>query len=288
MEISGKTRLLGLLGSPVGHSKSPEMYNYCFEKFGRDCAYIAFDVPEENVAAGVRALRTLHVIGANVTMPLKTAVIPYLDEITPAAKVTNSVNTIVNEDGRLIGYCTDGMGFTANLASGGVSVEGKKLTILGGGGVSSAVSAQCALDGARELSIFNRKDRFWPRLEAHAERIRAAAPNCTVNIYDLDDEAELKRQIAESQILANANCVGMAPLEDVSLIRDTSVFREDLVVADVVYSPRETKLIREARAAGCKKTFGGLGMLLRQGAAALKLYTGDSMPVDEIEAYLYK
>lgn len=288
MEISGKTRLLGLLGSPVGHSKSPEMYNYCFRKFERDCAYIAFDVDEEHVEDGVKAIRTLNMIGANVTMPLKTAVIPYMDKMTPAAIVTNSVNTVVNENGTLVGYCTDGMGFTGNLASGDVSVKGKKITILGGGGVSSAVSAQCALEGARELSIFNRKDKFWPRLEAHAERIRKAAPDCTVNIYDLEDEEELKKQIGESQILANANCVGMAPLEDVSLIKDTSVFREDLVVADVVYSPKETKLIREAKAAGCQKTFGGMGMLLRQGAAALELYTGDEMPVDEIEEYLYK
>ncbi len=288
MEISGTTRLLGLLGSPVGHSKSPEMYNYCFKKFERDCAYIAFDVDEEHVEEGVKAIRTLNMRGANVTMPLKTAVIPYMDKMTPAAIVTNSVNTVVNEDGVLVGYCTDGMGFTANLASGGVTVKGKKITILGGGGVSSAVSAQCALEGAKELSIFNRKDKFWPRLEEHAERIRKAAPNCIVNVYDLEDEAELKKQIEESQILANANCVGMAPIEDVSLIKDPSVFREDLVVADVVYAPKETKLIREAKAAGCQKTFGGMGMLLRQGAAALELYTGDQMPVEEIEEYLYK
>ncbi len=288
MEISGTTRLLGLLGSPVGHSKSPEMYNYCFKKFERDCAYIAFDVDEEHVEEGVKAIRTLNMRGANVTMPLKTAVIPYMDKMTPAAIVTNSVNTVVNEDGVLVGYCTDGMGFTANLASGGVTVKGKKITILGGGGVSSAVSAQCALEGAKELSIFNRKDKFWPRLEEHAERIRKAAPNCIVNVYDLEDEAELKKQIEESQILANANCVGMAPFENVSLIKDPSVFREDLVVADVVYAPKETKLIREAKTAGCQKTFGGMGMLLRQGAAALELYTGDQMPVEEIEEYLYK
>ena len=288
MEISGRTKLFGLLGSPVGHSKSPEMYNYCFKKYQRDCAYIAFDVDEAHVSEGVRAIKTLNMGGANVTMPLKSAVIPYLDKLTSAAAVTNSVNTIVNEDGVLVGYCTDGMGFVANLASGDVSVEGKKITILGGGGVSSAVSAQCALEGAKELSIFNRKDKFWSRLLEHAERIKKAAPGCTVNIYDLDDEAELKKQISESQILANANCVGMAPLEDVSLIKDQSIFRKDLVVADVVYAPKETKLIKEAKAAGCEKTFGGMGMLLRQGAAALKLYTGDEMPVEEIEEYLYK
>ena len=98
MNISGSTRMLGLIGSPVGHSKSPEMYNYCFKKFERDCAYLAFDVTEENVEAAIKAIRTLDLRGANVTMPLKNAVIPYLDRITPAAEITNSVNTIVNEN----------------------------------------------------------------------------------------------------------------------------------------------------------------------------------------------
>lgn len=287
MNISGSTKLLGLLGSPVGHSKSPEMYNYCFKKFGRDCAYIAFDVTEAEVGDAVEAIRTLNMRGSNVTMPLKNAVIPYLDKITPAAEITNSVNTIINEGGVLIGYCTDGMGFTGNLRSGGITVKDKKLTIMGGGGVSSAVSAQCALEGASELSIFNRKDKFWDRLEAHAEVIRKAAPNCKVNVYDLDDEEALKREIASSQILSNANCVGMAPLENESLIKDTSVFRADLIVTDVVYSPTETKLLREAKACGCR-TFGGLGMLLHQGAEALRLYTGDTMPIEEIEEMLYK
>lgn len=287
MNISGSTRMLGLIGSPVGHSKSPEMYNYCFKKFERDCAYLAFDVTEENVEAAIKAIRTLNLRGANVTMPLKNAVIPYLDRITPAAEITNSVNTIVNENGVLTGYCTDGMGFTGNLRAGGITVKDKKITILGGGGVSSAVSAQCALEDAKELSIFNRKDKFWSRLEAHAEVIRNAAPACKVNVYDLDDEEILKREIAESHLLVNANCVGMAPLENESLIKDTSVFREDLTVADVVYSPAETKLLREAKACGCR-TFGGLGMLLQQGAEALRLYTGDEMPVKEIEEYLYK
>lgn len=287
MEISGKTQLLGLIGSPVGHSKSPEMYNYCFQKFNRDYAYLAFDVDEAHVEEAVKAIRTLHMKGANVTMPLKTAVIPYVDKMTPAALATNAVNTIVNEEGILVGYCTDGMGFTANLASGDVSVKDQKITILGGGGVSSAVSAQCALEGARELSIFNRKDKFWPRLEEHVERIHAAAPKCQVDIFDLEDEAELKKQIKDSQILVNASRVGMPPLEEETLVKDTSVFREDLVVAEVVYEPRETRFLRDARAAGCRQIFAGMGMLLRQGAAALKLYTGDTMPVEEIEANLY-
>ncbi|MGN1350928.1 MAG: shikimate dehydrogenase [Anaerovoracaceae bacterium] len=288
MNISGTTVMLGLIGNPTGHSKSPEMYNYCFKKYGIDCAYLAFDVAEEKVGDAIEAMRTLNMRGMNVTMPLKGAVIPYLDRLTPAAEMTGSVNTIVNDGGVLTGYCTDGMGFTGNLACGGITVKDKKITILGGGGVSSAVSAQCALEGAAELSIFNRRDKFQERLLQHAETIRRNVPSCIVNVYDLDDSKKLKKEIASSHLLVNANCVGMAPLENESLIKDTSVFRKDLTVADVVYSPAETKLLREAKACGCL-TFGGLGMLLRQGAEAFRLYSsGLEMPVDEIQELLYK
>lgn len=287
MDISGSTKILGLIGTPVGHSKSPEMYNYCFKKFGRDCAYLAFDITEANVEEAIKAIRTLKFVGANVTMPLKGAVIPYLDKITSVARITNSVNTIVNEDGVLTGHCTDGMGFTANLKSGGVDVKDKKIVILGGGGVSSAISAQCGVEGARELSIFNRKDKFWDKLVAYAEVIKKEVPNCKVSVYDLEDEEALKREVASCDILTNASRVGMAPLENESLIKDTSLFRKDLIVADVVYAPAQTKLLRDAEKCGCK-TFRGLGMLLYQGAEALKLYTGDEMPVKEIEEYLYK
>lgn len=219
-------------------------------------------------------------------MPLKNAVLPYLDRLTPAAQITRSVNTIVNDGGVLTGHCTDGKGFTANLASGGFGVKDKKITILGGGGVSSAVAAQCVLEGAEELSIFNRKDKFWERLERYAETLRSEAPSCSVNIYDLDDEEALRSRIYSSHLLVNANCVGMAPLENESLIKDSSVFREDLTVADVVYSPAETKLLREAKACGCR-TFSGLGMLLHQGAEAFRLYTGLEMPLEEIRRLLY-
>lgn len=123
--------MLGLIGTPVEHSKSPAMYNYCFEKYGLNCAYLAFDVDMEHVAEGVAALRTFGVQGCNVTMPLKNAVIPYLDEVSPASRAIGSVNTIVNKDGRLCGYVTDGMGYTGQLRRGGVEIAGKTVTLLG-------------------------------------------------------------------------------------------------------------------------------------------------------------
>lgn len=197
MRLSGTTTMLGLIGTPVEHSKSPAMYNHCFAKYGLDWAYLAFDISPEKAGDAVQAIRTLHMRGANVTMPCKNAVIPYLDELTPAARAIQAANTIVNDNGRLVGHNTDGC-----------------------------------------------------------------------------------------DILSNATRVGMAPYENVSNITDLSWFRRDLVVTDVVYSPAETRMLREARAAGCR-TCDGLGMLLCQGAEAFRLYSGLEMPIEEIRALLY-
>lgn len=286
MNISGRTTMLGLIGSPVGHSKSPEMYNYCFEKYGCDYAYLAFDVNETEVGNAINALKTFGLRGANVTMPLKTYVVEYMDELSPAAEAIGSVNTIINENGILKGYSTDGMGFTSNLADGGVSVADKKITLLGGGGVASAVAIQCALEGAAEISVFNRKDRYWSGAETMMKTISEKVPSCRISLYDLDNEEKMRSEIASSHLLVNANCVGMAPLENESLIKDKDIFREDLIVADVVYSPAETKLLKEAKECGCQ-TFSGLGMLLHQGAEAFRLYTGLEMPLEEIRQLLY-
>lgn len=287
MHISGTTRLLGLIGTPVGHSKSPQMYNYCFQKFNQDFAYFAFDVTEENTEKAINSLKLLNFRGANVTMPLKNAVIPFLDKLSPAAKAIGAVNTIVNDDGVLTGHITDGAGYTLNLKAGSVSVKDKKITLVGAGGVASAIMIQCALEGVREIAVFNLKDAFWPRAEANLEAIRQAVPSVKITLNDLADTELLKKEIAESDILSNATRLGMAPPEDKSIIDGLDVLRPDLIVTDVVYMPAETKLLKQAKEAGCR-TFEGLGMLLYQGAEAYRLYTGETMPVDEIKELLYK
>ena len=278
--------MLGLIGTPVEHSKSPAMYNLCFQEFGLDWAYLAFDVPAERAGEAVAAIRTLHMRGANVTMPCKNAVIPFLDELTPAARAIQAVNTIVNEDGVLVGHNTDGCGYTQNLRRNGIEVEGKKIVLLGGGGAASAIAIQAALEGAAEIAVFNLRDAFWPRVEQGLKAIAQAAPGCAISLRDLEDRAALKAAIDRCDILSNATRVGMAPYEDQSNITDLSWFRPDLVVTDVVYAPPETKMLREARAAGCK-TCDGLGMLLCQGAEAFRLYSGLEMPVEEIRTLLY-
>lgn len=283
MEISGRTGLLGLIGTPVGHSGSPAMYNYSFELLDMDYKYLAFDIKLDEVANAISAIKTFKMKGANVTMPCKGAVCEYMDELSPAARIIGACNTIVNENGKLIGHITDGQGYVRNLKENGVDVKGKKITIMGAGGAATAIQVQCALDGAREISIFNKKDDFFQRAEKTVEDIKKEVPNCIVNLYDLDDTEKLYAEISDSDILTNATIVGMKPYENDTNILDTNVFRKDLVVTDVVYNPIKTKMILEAEKAGCK-VIGGKGMLLYQGVEAFKLFTGKEMPVKEVKA----
>ena len=280
--ITGHTGLLALIGSPVGHSGSPAMYNYGFERLGLDYAYVALDIKENEVKAAIDAMRLFHMRGCNVTMPDKVEAAKYMDELSPAAQIIGAVNTIVNDDGKLTGYITDGEGFVNNLKDHGIDIRGKKITVAGGGGAATAIQVQCALDGAREISIFNIKDAFFERTLQTAEKIKKAVPEIVVNVYDIADTERMTEEIASSDIFANATIVGMKPMENESVVKDLAAFRPGLVVCDAVYNPEETKLLREAKEAGCT-CVGGKGMLLWQGVAAFKLYTGMDMPVEEVK-----
>jgi shikimate dehydrogenase len=273
---------MALIGSPVGHSGSPAMYNYSFQRLGLDYAYVALDIKENEVKDAIAAMRLFHMKGGNVTMPDKTEAAKYMDELSPAAQIIGAINTIVNEDGKLTGHITDGEGFVNNLKDHGIDVKGKKITVAGGGGAATAIQVQCALDGAAEITIFNKKDAFFERTLATAEKIRKAVSGIVVNVYDIDDVAKMTEEIKSSDIFANATIVGMKPLDDQSVVKDLSAFRPGLVVCDAVYNPEETKMLREAKAAGCI-CVGGKGMLLWQGVSAFKLFTGEDMPVEEVK-----
>ncbi|MCD8371482.1 MAG: shikimate dehydrogenase [Clostridiales bacterium] len=281
MEINGHTQMLCLIGSPVGHSGSPAMYNYSFNRLGLDYAYLAFDIKEEETAEAIRALRLLNVRGFNITMPCKTATLACCDRLSKAAELIGAVNTVVNEDGKLIGHNTDGLGWVRNCREHGFAIEGKKMTIAGSGGAATAIEITAALQGLKEMSIFALKDSFFANAQNTVEKIRANVPGCTVNLYDLADKDAFYREITDSDIFTNATRVGMKPMDDQSLIEDPGAFRKDLTVSDVVYNPRETKLIADAAAAGCR-TIPGIGMLLWQGAEAFHLYTGMEMPTEEV------
>ena len=281
--ISGHTKLYGLIGSPVGHSGSPAMYNYSFEKLGIDAAYLAFDTPLEKTEETVNALRTLNVGGFNITMPNKTAVAQLVDRLSPAAEMVGACNTVVVEkDGTMTGHITDGTGFIRNLKEHGVEIKGTKAVLLGTGGAATAIAVQAALDGVKELAIFNKKDEFYANGEKTVEKIKKAVPSIgKVYIEDLDNTELLGKVLSESDILINATRAGMSPLQDVIPV-PAEFLHKDLAVADVVYNPRETLLVQKAKETGCRAAIGGIGMLLWQGAAAFELFTGKEMPAQEV------
>ena len=190
----------------------------------------------------------------------------------------------VNEDGVLTGHITDGTGYMMSLKDNGVDVIGKKMTIVGAGGAATAIEIQAALDGVAEISIFNRKDEFWANAEETVRKINEKT-NCKAQLFDLADLDKLKEEIASSYLFTNATGMGMKPLEGQTYIPDKSFLRPDLIVSDVVYYPRETELLRMAKEVGCK-TMNGLGMMLFQGAAAFKMWTGEDMPIEYMKEKL--
>lgn len=285
-EISGHTKLACLLGSPVAHSISPAMHNEAFDQLGIDCRYLAFDVGTDKLAQAVEGLRAMDVLGFNLTMPDKNLMCELCDELSTAARIGGAVNTVKNENGKFIGYTTDGIGFMDACKDAGFDIAGKKMTLLGAGGAASAVLIQAALDGVSEISVFSIHDAFWDRAVRIVHTLNEET-SCKVSLYDFEDPAVLKREIQESAILVNGTSVGMAPNTDACIIPDASFFRKDLMVFDVIYNPEETKLLQMAKDAGCP-TANGLYMLLYQGAASFKIWTGQDMPVELIKEKYFK
>ncbi len=279
MNPTGTTRLTCLLGSPVAHSISPAMHNASFDALGLDYSYMAFDVSEEEVGNAVNALKLLNCRGFNLTMPLKKAVIPYLDELSEAARLARSVNTVVNDNGHLIGHTTDGIGFLRAMTDSGITYKDKVLTILGAGGVATSIIVAAALDGVNKINIFKRKNASFDKIVQFADKITRAT-NCDVFVFDIADQTTLEFCLQECDILINGTNVGMGD-DDSSLIPKEYLYK-DLIVTDTIYHPEYTRLLHDAKSIGCK-VMNGKYMLLYQGAAAFKLWTGQEMPVELIK-----
>lgn len=261
------------------------MHNESFAKLGLDYVYLAFDCNNEQLPHVVDGFRALGLRGWNVSMPNKTVIPQYLDKLSPAAELIGAVNTVVNDDGVLIGHNTDGIGFMRALKEENVDVINKKITVIGCGGAATAICIQAALDGVKEISVFNLKDKFFSHGEKTVKDI-SEKTECKAQMFDLSDKEKLRSEIAESVLLVDASPAGMKPLEDVCNISDPSTLRPDLVVADTVYIPRKTKLLQLAEKQGCK-AMNGLGMMLWQGASAFKMWTGKEMPVEYIKRLLF-
>ena len=284
--ITGHTKLTGLLGSPVAHSISPMMHNEAFNRLGLDYVYLCFNVGTDGLKTAVNGLKEIGIRGFNCTMPDKNLMCELADGLSPAASMIVAVNTVVNENGKLIGHNTDGMGYMLAVKDAGHNIIGKNMTLLGAGGAATAIAVQAALDGVANINIFSIQDQFFDRAKKTADLINSNT-RCSAALFDLADKTELKKSIASSDILTNGTSVGMAPNIDNCIITDESVFHENLIVSDIIYNPEETKLLSIAKSHGCK-VFNGLYMLLYQGAEAFKIWTGMDMPVEIIKEKYFK
>lgn len=280
MEVTAKYELIGLMAYPIRHSLSPTMQNRALDKLGLPYCYMAFEVDNASFPDAIKGLRALKMRGSGVSMPNKQLAIQFMDELAPAAKLAGAINTIVNDNGYLKGYNTDGTGHIRAIKETGFDVKGKTMVLVGAGGAATAIGAQAAVEGFKEIKLFNRKDEFWEGAHAFAKRVNDNS-DCRVTVCDLDDEKLFGDAIAGADVLTNAAKVGMKPLHELSVIKDVSMLRPDLLVSECVYNPHITKLLEQAQAAGCK-TVDGYGMLLWQGYEQFKLWTGEDFPIEYI------
>lgn len=272
MTINGKTRVCAIIGDPVEHSLSPVMHNAAFQQLGLNLVYVAFTVTRNGLKDAISGARSLRLRGLNVTMPHKTAVMDYLDETDSTAKAIGAVNTIINNQGKLVGYNTDGKGAMIALQENGVFTEKKKMIILGAGGAARAIAFQAA-QNVEELVIINRTSEKAEKLsellcKKFGEKVKGRKYSAEV----------LMEELRTTNILVNATSVGMHPDVEVSLI-PSDLLRSDLCVMDIIYNPLESKLVKDAKAVGAK-VVSGLEMLLYQGAVAFEIWTNCPAPVE--------
>jgi len=274
LPIDGHTTLAFLLGHPVGHSHSPAMHRAAFAAAGLNAVYLPWAVAPERLAAAIQGLRAMeNLLGANVTVPHKEAILPLLDELTPEAAVVGAVNTVLARNGRLVGDNTDGAGFLAALREDlGCEAAGMTVGILGAGGGARAVAVSLARAGARRILVLNRSPDRAARL---AELVRATGPGCEVEAGALAPGWRLE-QAPDLRLLVNTTSLGLQA-SDPPLFAYASL-APPVAVYDLIYNPPETPLLRAARIAGCRAR-NGLGMLLHQGALAFERWTGRAAPL---------
>jgi shikimate dehydrogenase len=273
MKPYGSTKIVGLIGYPVEHSKSPMMHNAAFQFLGLDFMYLLFSVKPTYLKDAVMGLRALNMVGANVTIPYKEEVMKYLDEITPEAELIGAVNTIHNQEGKLIGYNTDGQGFlTSLLVDGRVELEGQRVLLIGAGGAGKAIAVKLAERGVERLII---TDKIVEKAEALVERLQQNIPDCPVYVISPEDK-EFATAVLEGTLLINATPIGMKEGDPCVIAPD--YLHKGLFVYDVIYN-RETPLIQKAKKKGLK-TLDGMGMLIHQGAMAFEIWTGQKAPIE--------
>ena len=275
MKIDGYTRLAAVVANPIKHSVSPFIHNSAFEATNTNGVYLAWEVDATDLAETVANIRRYQMYGINLSMPYKEQVIPYLDQLSEEACLIGAVNTVVNREGTLIGYNTDGKGFFKSLPS--FKISGKRMVLLGAGGAAKAILAQAILDGVSQVSVFVRSASI-EKTRPYLEKIQNAT-GFRVDLFALEDAQELQENITQADLLVNATSVGMDGTSQP--IPTSIVLPEKLLVADVIYQPFETPFLKWAKEQG-NEAINGLGMLLYQAAEAFQLWTDKEMPTDQI------
>ncbi|MDO4634079.1 MAG: shikimate dehydrogenase [Eubacteriales bacterium] len=275
-----RAELTGVFGDPVDDNPTGVIEEAAYEACGLNYRYLTLKVTEEDFPDAMRSIRALHMKGMNLTMPHKITVLPYLDELSEAAGIIGAVNTIVVRDGRLFGENTDGKGFVQALKNAGISLEQKKVTILGAGGAARAISVECALAGAASLTIVN-------RTLSKAEELVSVLKKHTKAEAEAVAWTGAYQVAADTDILINATSIGLMPHPEAIPEVDYDTITDKMVVSDVVFNPAETRFLQAAAARGAK-TVSGLGMLACQGALNFTLWTGVEAPLALMEDALRK
>lgn len=271
--IGVNTKLASIIGTDIGHSKSPAMMNAAFEELGMDAYYFPMNIQEEDFGTVVKGLSKMNYMGLTITIPYKLEILSYLDEIDPLAKIIGAVNTVRIQDGKLKGFNTDGEGFVRGLeVDGGLIIADQTFLVIGAGGVSRAIMTVLASRRPKKIYLAN---RTVEKAEEICEKLNREVCPCCV---PLPLDCNLEPFAAESTVLINATNIGMPPMEGKSPV-DLSLLRPDLFVADVIYNPRRTLLLETAEKMGCR-VVNGQSLLLHQGKIAFQIWTGKEAPVD--------
>lgn len=286
MKIGGSTKTTGLFGYPVKHTASPAFQNAAFEALGLDWVYLPFEVKPERLGSAVKAIRALGMPGVNITIPHKEMVIDHIDDITHDAEAIGAVNTIQNTDGILMGHNTDGKGFMRSLAEVEPSgVKGKTIFLMGSGGAGRAIAVQSAIEGAASICLC---DKDEPRASALVRQIQIRFKYTPVKQIPFDDK-EIADAAGKADIFIDATPLGMHPNDPMSI--NPEWLTPGTLVADLVYNPSETPLLKAVKKRGCR-TMNGLGMLLHQGTLSFEIWTGMKAPIEvmrkALEEVIYK
>ena len=279
MEINAHTQFCGVIGNPVEHSLSPAIHNAAFQKLGLNCVYLAWKV--EAIGDAIKGLRALgNFRGASITIPHKVSAMPFLDHVEATARQIGAINTIVAEKGQLTGYNTDATGALRALKESGVELTGRHIVMLGSGGAARAIAfALAAGSGADKLTLLGVDDKELATLAADIRSKTAL----TVEDFHLD-ETTLGQTLPGAQVLIHCTPIGMSPKVDATCV-PASLLHTGLAVMDIVYNPRETRLLNDAKRAGCR-TIPGLEMFLNQAVTQFELWTNRSAPVDVMRTVL--